>query len=46
MRIVQAVWGVFHHFDLARELERRGHLEASLFHLSLGSTETRGPRIL
>jgi glycosyltransferase involved in cell wall biosynthesis len=27
MRIVQAVWGVFHHFDLARELERRGHLE-------------------
>jgi len=27
MRIVQAVWGVFHHFDLARELEQRGHLE-------------------
>lgn len=27
MRIVQAVWGVFHHFDLARELERRGHLQ-------------------
>jgi glycosyltransferase involved in cell wall biosynthesis len=27
MRIVQAVWGVFHHFDLARELERHGHLE-------------------
>jgi starch synthase len=26
MRIVQAVWGVFHHFDLARELEQRGHL--------------------
>jgi starch synthase len=26
MRIVQATWGVFHHFDLARELERRGHL--------------------
>ena len=27
MRIVQAVWGVFHHFDLARELEQRGHLK-------------------
>ena len=27
MRIVQAVFGVFHHFELARELERRGHLE-------------------
>ncbi len=26
MRIVQAVFGVFHHFELARELERRGHL--------------------
>jgi starch synthase len=27
MQIVQAVFGVFHHFELARELERRGHLE-------------------
>jgi starch synthase len=27
MRIVQAVFGVFHHFELAREMERRGHLE-------------------
>jgi starch synthase len=27
MRIVQTVFGVFHHFDLARELDRRGHLE-------------------
>lgn len=27
MRIVQAVFGVFHHFELARELQRRGHLE-------------------
>ena len=27
MRVVQAVWGVFHHFDLARELEQRGHLQ-------------------
>lgn len=27
MRIVQAVFGVFHHFDLARELDRRGHLQ-------------------
>jgi starch synthase len=27
MRIVQTVFGVFHHFELARELERRGHLE-------------------
>lgn len=27
MRIVQAVFGVFHHFELARGLERRGHLE-------------------
>jgi alpha-maltose-1-phosphate synthase len=26
MRVVQATWGVFHHFDLARELDRRGHL--------------------
>ncbi len=27
MRIVQAVFAVFHHFELARELDRRGHLE-------------------
>ncbi len=27
MRIVQTVFGVFHSFDLARELNRRGHLE-------------------
>jgi len=27
MQIVQAVFGVFHHFELARELERRGHLK-------------------
>jgi glycosyltransferase involved in cell wall biosynthesis len=27
MRIVQAVFGVFHHFELARELERRGYLK-------------------
>lgn len=27
MKITQAVFGVFHHFELARELERRGHLE-------------------
>lgn len=27
MRIVQTVFGVFHAFDLARELDRRGHLE-------------------
>jgi starch synthase len=27
MRVVQTVFGVFHHFDLAHELERRGHLE-------------------
>ena len=27
MRIVQTVFGVFHHFNLARELERRGHLQ-------------------
>lgn len=26
MQIAQAVFGVFHHFDLARELNRRGHL--------------------
>jgi glycosyltransferase involved in cell wall biosynthesis len=26
MRIVQAVFGVFHHFELAHELHRRGHL--------------------
>jgi alpha-maltose-1-phosphate synthase len=27
MRVVQTVFGVFHHFELARELERRGHLQ-------------------
>ena len=27
MRIVQTVFGVFHHFDLARQLRARGHLE-------------------
>ncbi len=27
MRIVQTVFGAFHHFDLARELEARNHLE-------------------
>ena len=27
MRIVQTVFGAFHHFDLARELESRKHLE-------------------
>ncbi len=27
MRVVQTVFGVFHHFNLARELEKRGHLE-------------------
>ncbi len=27
MKITQAVFGVFHHFALARELARRGHLE-------------------
>ena len=27
MRIAQAVFGVFHHFELARELQRRGHLQ-------------------
>lgn len=28
MRVVQTVFGVFHHFELARELQRRHHLEA------------------
>ena len=28
LRVLQTVFGVFHHFELARELERRGHLEA------------------
>ena len=27
MRVSQAVFGVFHHFELARELDRRGHLD-------------------
>jgi alpha-maltose-1-phosphate synthase len=27
MRIVQTVFGVFHHFELARQLNRRGHLQ-------------------
>ncbi len=26
MKIVQTVFGVFHHFELARQLQRRGHL--------------------
>lgn len=26
MRVVQAVYGVFHHFELAHQLQRRGHL--------------------
>jgi starch synthase len=28
MRVIQTVFGAFHHFDLARELQRRHHLEA------------------
>ncbi|MGI4829530.1 MAG: glycosyltransferase [Janthinobacterium lividum] len=28
MRVLQTVFGVFHHFELARELERKGHLQA------------------
>ncbi len=27
MRVVQTVFGVFHHFELARQMEMRGHLE-------------------
>ena len=27
MKVTQAVFGVFHHFELARELERRAHLQ-------------------
>jgi alpha-maltose-1-phosphate synthase len=27
MRVAQAVFGVFHHFELARQLEERGHLD-------------------
>ena len=27
MKVSQAVWGVFHHFELARELDRRGYLD-------------------
>ncbi len=27
MKVTQAVFGVFHHFELGRELERRGYLE-------------------
>lgn len=27
MKVVQAVFGVFHHFELAREMELRGHLQ-------------------
>lgn len=27
MRVIQTVFGVFHHFDLATELQKRGHLE-------------------
>jgi len=27
MRVVQAVFGVFHHFELAHQLHRRGHLQ-------------------
>ena len=28
MRVLQTAFGVFHHFELARELDRRGHLQA------------------
>lgn len=28
MRVLQTVFGVFHHFELARELQRRGHLDS------------------
>ncbi len=28
LRVLQTVFGVFHHFELAREFERRGHLQA------------------
>ena len=28
MRVLQTVFGVFHHFELARELDRRRHLQA------------------
>ena len=28
MRVLQTVFGAFHHFELARELDRRGHLSA------------------
>jgi hypothetical protein len=28
MRISQSVFGVFHHFELARQLDERGHLQA------------------
>ena len=28
MRVLQTVFGVFHHFELAREFQRRGHLQA------------------
>jgi starch synthase len=28
LRVIQATWGKFHHFDLARQLEQRGLLEA------------------
>jgi hypothetical protein len=38
MRIVQTVFGVFHHFELARKLERRGHLK------TLGGWEDYGDR--
>ena len=27
MRVVQTVFGVFHHFELARQLNQRGHLQ-------------------
>ena len=27
MRVVQTVFGVFHHFELARQMQERGHLE-------------------
>lgn len=30
MRVIQTTFGTFHHFDLAHELERRGHLLAIL----------------
>ena len=42
MRIIQTVFGVFHQFDLARELEARGHLSRVFSNMAQGQAGAGG----